>query len=69
MTFTYLQVALICFAYLAVVFSLAYSTDRGWVSDRLVSHPITYICSLGILPVPGRFTAWWIWPANLVTAP
>lgn len=48
MTFTYFQVALICFAYLAVVFSLAYSTDRGWVSDRLVSHPITYICSLGI---------------------
>lgn len=48
MTFTYFQVALICLAYLAVVFSLAYSTDKGWVSDRLVSHPVTYICSLGI---------------------
>jgi Na+/proline symporter len=48
MTFTYFQVALICFAYLAVVFTLAYSTDKGWVSEKLVSHPITYIFSLGI---------------------
>jgi PAS domain S-box-containing protein len=48
MTFSYLQVAFICLAYLAVVFTLAYSTDKGWVSDKLVSHPITYIFSLGI---------------------
>ncbi len=48
MTFTYFDVAAICLAYLAAVFALAYSTDKGWVSDRLVSHPITYIFSLGI---------------------
>ncbi len=48
MTFSFLQVALICLTYLAVVFTLAYCTDMGWVSERLVAHPVTYIFSLGI---------------------
>ena len=48
MTFSFLQVALICLAYLVVLFSIAYSTERGWIGDRVVSHPVTYIFSLGI---------------------
>lgn len=48
MTFSFVQVAIICIAYLGVLFAIAYSTERGWVPDSLVSHPVTYIFSLGI---------------------
>lgn len=48
MTFSFLQIALVCLVYLGVLFTIAYSTEKGWVSDRLVSHPVTYILSLGI---------------------
>lgn len=48
MTFSFLNIALICLVYLGVLFSIAYSTDRGWISDSVVNHPITYIFSLGI---------------------
>lgn len=48
MTLSFLQIALVCLAYLAVLFTIAYSTEKGWVPDRLISHPVTYILSLGI---------------------
>lgn len=48
MTFSFVSITLVCFTYLAVLFAIAYSTERGWVPDRLVSHPVTYIFSLGI---------------------
>ncbi|MFT7561128.1 MAG: PAS domain S-box-containing protein [Flavobacteriales bacterium] len=48
MTFSFLQVALICLIYLGAVFSVAFATERGLIPDKIVSHPITYIFSLGI---------------------
>ncbi|WP_188149450.1 ATP-binding protein [Teredinibacter waterburyi] len=48
MTFSFLHVALICFTYLGVLFAVAYSTEKGLISDKIVSHPVTYIFSLGI---------------------
>lgn len=48
MTFSFFQVALICFIYLGVLFAIAYATERGWVPTKAVSNPIVYILSLGI---------------------
>lgn len=48
MTLSYLEVAVICAGYLLILFSIAHTTDRGWVPEKLVSHPIIYIFSLGI---------------------
>lgn len=48
MTFSFLQVGLICLTYLSVLFTIAYCTERGLISSRLVHHPVTYIFSLGI---------------------
>jgi PAS domain S-box-containing protein len=48
MTFSFLEVSMVSATYLGVLFAIAYSTERGWVSNRIVSHPVTYIFSLGI---------------------
>lgn len=42
------QVALISFIYLGMLFAIASITDRGWIPERVVRHPITYILSLGV---------------------
>ena len=48
MTFSFLQVALIILVYVSMVFGVAYSTERGWIPEKIVSHPIVYVFSLGI---------------------
>lgn len=48
MTFSFLQVGLICMIYLGVLFIVAFSTEKGWIPDKIVFHPVTYIFSLGI---------------------
>ncbi|ACR12925.1 ATP-binding protein [Teredinibacter turnerae] len=48
MNFSVIQVGLICLTYLSVLFTIAYCTERGLISSRLVHHPVTYIFSLGI---------------------
>ena len=48
MTFSFLQVAFICVVYLGLLFAVAHATEKGWVSDKIISHPVTYIFSLGI---------------------
>ena len=48
MTFDLSQVALIGICYLLLLFGIAYVTERGWIPDRITSHPVTYILSLGI---------------------
>ncbi|WP_053981421.1 ATP-binding protein [Marinagarivorans algicola] len=48
MSFSFAQVALISFMYVAMVFGIAYSTERNWIPDKVTTHPITYILSLGI---------------------
>ena len=35
-------------AYLALLFGVAYATERGLVPARLVRHPLTYALSLGV---------------------
>lgn len=48
MSFSFAQVALISLLYVAIVFGIAYATERNWIPARITSHPITYILSLGI---------------------
>ncbi len=48
MTFSFLQLALICLIYLSVLFGVAWITERGWISKKIIHHPVTYIFSLGI---------------------
>ncbi len=48
MTFSFLQLALICILYLSALFAVAWITERGWISKKIIYHPLTYIFSLGI---------------------
>lgn len=34
--------------YLGVLFAIAYITDRGWIPEKVVRHPIVYVLSLGV---------------------
>ena len=35
-------------SYLVLLFAVAYFTDKGWVSERIVNHPAVYVLSLGV---------------------
>ncbi len=48
MTFELWVPALAGVVYLSLLFGVAYLADRGWVSERLVKHPLTYTLSLGV---------------------
>ncbi len=48
MSFELPQLFLIGFGYLLLLFGIAHATERGWVPERLVRHPITYVLSLGV---------------------
>lgn len=48
MTFELYQIALIGIGYLLLVFGIAHITERGWIPNSVVHHPLTYILSLGI---------------------
>ena len=34
--------------YLIILFGIAYITERGWIPERVVRHPIVYVLSLGV---------------------
>lgn len=34
--------------YLAILFGIAFITERGWIPARIVQHPIVYVLSLGV---------------------
>ncbi|MGI1680060.1 MAG: GHKL domain-containing protein [Cellvibrionaceae bacterium] len=53
MNFDLIQVALLCFTYMLVLFGIAYTTEKGWIPNSIVRHPITYVLSLGVF-----FSAW-----------
>jgi len=36
------------FCYLLILFIIANITEKGWIPDRVVQHPVTYILSLGV---------------------
>ncbi|MFL0810986.1 MAG: PAS domain S-box protein [Agarilytica sp.] len=48
MTFSFLQLGLIGFVYVALLFGIAYATEQGWLPNKLVTHPVVYVFSLGI---------------------
>lgn len=35
-------------AYLLFLFSIAWITDKGWIPQNIVRHPLTYVLSLGV---------------------
>ncbi len=48
MNFELYQIALISIGYLLLVFGIAHITERGWIPDSVVHHPVTHVLSLGI---------------------
>ncbi len=48
MTLSFPTVALVCVVYLTLLFLVAYLTEKGFIPNRIVSHPVTYVFSLGI---------------------
>ncbi len=48
MIFNLPLLAMAAFAYMLLLFFIAYATDQGWVSKRLVTHPLTFSLSLGV---------------------
>ncbi|MCW8194969.1 PAS domain-containing protein [Proteobacteria bacterium 005FR1] len=48
MSFDLTQIALIGVGYLVVLFGIAFITEKGWLPETLVQHPLTYILSLGV---------------------
>jgi PAS domain S-box-containing protein len=55
MTIELWQLFLATFAYLFLLFLIAYSTERGWLPRRLVSHPLVYVLSLGVYATSWSF--------------
>lgn len=48
MSFELHQLFLISLGYLLLLFSIAHITERGWVPEKLVRHPLTFVLSLGV---------------------
>lgn len=48
MSFSSLQLFLLGVGYLAILFGMAWIAERGFVSKRLLRHPLTYVLSLGV---------------------
>lgn len=48
MSFALSELFTIGIAYLVVLFGVAYISERGWIPDSLVKHPIIYVLSLGV---------------------
>jgi Two-component sensor kinase CbrA (EC 2.7.3.-) len=67
MTFSFLQVGLVCLVYLSMLFTVAYCTEKGLISQRIARHPVTYIFHWVFLRARGRITASLISPAILAT--
>lgn len=42
-------------AYLGLLFLIAFATDKGWLPERLVRHPATYVLSLGVYATSWTF--------------
>ena len=48
MTFNPGYLFLVALLYLSVLFFIAYAAERGWISERIVRHPMVYALSLGV---------------------
>ncbi len=47
-SFSLLPIGLICIAYMTALFGIAQLADRGYISSRIIQHPLTYVLSLGV---------------------
>lgn len=43
--------------YLIVLFGIAYITEKGWIPEKIVRHPIVYVLSLGVFASVWSFFA------------
>ena len=41
--------------YLLILFLVAYATERGWLPESIVRHPLTYVLSLGVYATSWSF--------------
>ncbi|ROR98631.1 two-component sensor kinase CbrA [Sinobacterium caligoides] len=48
MTFDTTAIFIAGFIYLSLLFCVAYATDKGFISERVVRHPLVYVLSLGV---------------------
>jgi PAS domain S-box-containing protein len=48
MTFELSTLFAIGVGYLSMLFGVAYITERGWIPERVVRHPVVYVLSLGV---------------------
>ena len=48
MSFSLTQMILISAAYLAVLFGVAWISERGMIPRSIIRHPLTYTLSLGV---------------------
>ncbi|MDT8427646.1 MAG: ATP-binding protein [Pseudomonadales bacterium] len=48
MTFELSTLFVLGFCYLVLLFLIAFATERGWIPQRLVRHPLVYVLSLGV---------------------
>jgi Na+/proline symporter/signal transduction histidine kinase len=48
MSFELSQLFLIGISYLLILFGIAHVADRGWIPERVIRHPLTYVLSLGV---------------------
>lgn len=48
MSFELSQLFLIGLGYLLILFGIAHITDRGWIPEHWIRHPLTYVLSLGV---------------------
>ncbi len=48
MNFELLTLIALGSAYLSLLFGIAYITERGWIPQRIVWHPVVYVLSLGV---------------------
>lgn len=53
MSFELSQLFFIGLGYLLILFGIAHIADRGWVPEKIIRHPVTYVLSLGV------FTSAW----------
>lgn len=48
MSFDLSQLTGISIAYLLFLFGCAWVTEKGWIPERFIAHPLTYVLSLGV---------------------
>ncbi|CAH0992253.1 Adaptive-response sensory-kinase SasA [Sinobacterium norvegicum] len=48
MTISISAIFVVGFLYLSILFAIAFATDKKWIPERLVNHPVVFVLSLGV---------------------